>query len=200
MYNSNKHKHIISIKNKMENLLKTCNVLYDKEKVDHLKEWNHKYGKLLYNSYEEYTDLKDTFQTNITTRFREKNMDNWQYIMDDAEMFGPSLDIDFSHVINDELNKLTKHKKTYWCEKMAKQLNLTIQGVGKNEWFVMISKEDINDLLCDMINTTIFGDPENDWIGNGAIYDIIEFKCTICGNFDNIMENGSGNDECFDCA
>ena len=184
----------------MENLFKACNILYDKEKVDHLKEWNEKYGKLLYNSYQEFTDLKDSFQTNIRTRIRENKKDVWQHILVHAEMFGPSLDIDFSYLIEDELNKLTKHKKAYWCEKMAKQLNLSIQGIGRNELFFAISKEDINDLLCNTINTTIFGDIEDDFIGKGTIYDIIEFKCTICGNFDNIMENSSGNDECFECA
>lgn len=184
----------------MENLLKTCNILYDKEKMDYLKDWKYKYGKLLYNNYQEYTDLKDAFQINISTRIRENNMDNWKYISDDAEIFGPCLKMDYSSLINDELNKLTKNKKTYWCEKMAKQLNLTIQGVGRNEWFAMISKEDIHSLLCDMINTTIFGEGDNDYIGMGTIYDIIEFKCTICGNFDSIMENGSGNDECLHCA
>ena len=71
----------------------------------------YKYEKLLYNNYQEYTDLKDAFKINISTRIRENNMDNWKYISDDAEILGPCLKMDYSSLINDELNKLTKNKK-----------------------------------------------------------------------------------------
>lgn len=203
----------------MEQLAKTCKILYDKDYLDskkRLKE-NDIYAKVKYSSWKEYETLCEEFKSELPTIIRKYRMDKWTYMhYGIEEKFGLQLSCQCEIQITKLLSKLTKNQNKKWVDYISNIIGSIIRGIAKSISMMNHLGDDLqsnfknremcNIIITNMINTLLF---ENEDVQEGYEMEKIRtFVCKKCKKEDNSL---IGEDEmygdfetefdemCFDC-
>lgn len=213
----------------MEQLAKTCKILYDKEFLDNQKLFKQGYShqKVLYDSIQEYNKLEEEFRTQLSEVIKNIGLDNWYY--DDMFKYKSELDIE---QLYDLINRLIKNQTNKRVDNIINTIYLALDGlvescnsivdytediiceecgsdvecnncetiIQTNFTAIFSNKEFCNRMITNMILNILFSDTSRT---EGIIDDIRQFKCQKCSKFDNWLlskEETECNEEmCFEC-
>jgi hypothetical protein len=214
----------------MEQLAKTCKVLYDKEFIDNQKLFKdgYSYNKILYESKQEFDCLCQEFKDGLSNLIKSNNIDDWTYIdWQSPNNFGLQYSCPCEEVLGEALSKLTKNQNKKWVENMSDILGCAIRGIAKsislmnsfneetecdecgNERIEINFQEKFenrnicNIMITNMINNILFDEEK---IGDGGgcalgqMDKIKQFKCEKCNKFCEFIDNWDDEFECEICV
>jgi hypothetical protein len=178
----------------MEQLSKTCKILYDKDYLDNMKQLNDKniYKKVYYDSFMEYETLRDEFKKKLPILIREHKIDDWLYY--DWHSENHEFGIKWSNRIYEELqpilSKLTKNQNNTWVVHISKIFEFSIRGLAKSISFIQdedlqepfYNKDVCNVMITNMINRILFESGEFASIEAGGEdnFEMSKLRCFIC--------------------
>lgn len=191
----------------MENLSKTCKILYDKDYLDNMKSINDNniHKKVYYDNWNEYEDLVNDFKNNLLNVIKNTGMDDWQYFEYFAKpseyKFGVKFTSSCEYELTNLLKKLTKGQNNLWVEHISKIIDSSIRGLAKSISLIedeefqyyFRNKNICNKMVCNMINTILFhtADVEEN-------FELDKIRCFICKKCKNEVDYVD-DDFCIEC-
>jgi len=128
----------------MEQLAKTCKVLYEQEFLDNQKLFKkgYYYDKILYETEEEYQTLCNDFKTELPILIKDYNIDDWTYIdYIGREKFGLTFSSSLEYVLEKALSKLSKNQNKIWVNNIIDILSCAVRGLAKSIKYMKIFNE-----------------------------------------------------------
>jgi len=195
----------------MENLSKTCKILYDKDYLDSKKSLQKSdiYSKVKYDSWKEYETLCKEFEVELPKVIRDNEIDKWTYYGLEHLEFGLQLSNCCEVNIAELLKKLTKDKNNKWVEHISNIIGSSIRGIAKSVSYMNHLSDDIHDIflnrevcnvmITNMIKTILFS---TDDVQDGYELEKIRcFTCQTCKNDTDWLEpiEDKNIEVCFDC-
>lgn len=213
----------------MEQLAKTCKILYDKEFLDNQKLFKKGFShqKVLYNSIEEYNELENEFRTQLPIVIKNIGLDDWYY--NDMFKYKTGLDL---QLLYDIINKLIKNQPNEIVDNIKDIIYLALDGLVESCNSIVDYTEDIiceecgsniecnecnislevdfksiflnkkfcNKMITNIILNILFSDTSGT---EGIIHNIIQFKCKKCKKYSDWLlskdETEFNEEMCFEC-
>jgi hypothetical protein len=136
----------------MEQLAKTCKILYDQEFLDNQKLFKQGYShnKILYESKEEYQRLCDDFKNELPMLIKDNYIDDWTYMEYGVEEnFGLSYSCPLEDELCKALTKLSKNQNNKWVKNMTDILSCAVRGLANSIKYMDRFNEYIECEECD---------------------------------------------------
>lgn len=199
----------------MEQLAKTCKILYDKDYIENKKkiDQNNFYKKVFYNDINEYKNLCDDFIEELPIIIKENNIDEWSFNNYNYNIFYRlQYSCNCETILKKILYKLTKNQNNMWVVRTAQLIDNAIRGLAESISKMSIlfnygynvseiqtnfqSKELCNIMITNMIKQIVIGDSCEYTDGYELAY-IREFLCKKCNKKVNYIND---NNICVNCV
>jgi len=136
----------------MEQLTKTCKILYEQDFLDNQKLFKQGYShnKFLYENNEEYKRLCDDFKNELPILIEDNNIDDWTYMdYTGRDNFGLSFSSSLEDVLEKALTKLIKNQNKIWVDNITDILSCAVRGLAKSIKYMNIFNQHIKCEECE---------------------------------------------------
>jgi hypothetical protein len=128
----------------MEQLAKTCKILYDQEFLDNQKLFKQGYShnKILYENNEEYKKLCNEFKRELPILLEDNRIDDWDNVrnIDIEDEFCIRYECPLESVLEKALSTLSKHQNKKWVNDMIDILSCAVRGLANSINYMDIDK------------------------------------------------------------